>query len=512
MLKTLIDLVDKDEDLPERAHRLEWLEQFRTGRIYDNLKYEFHEEKVDDEYIPLASRRPSVRFGLPVIIVNDSTSLLFGEGHFPAVEFNDEDAVRKERAETAFADLIKASNLKEIMLDAAVRGSVGSIAVMFKVSESNRVFWEVMSTQFLTPEWDADEPDRLRLITEKYKVKGKRLMALGYAIAEEDKDASFWFQRRWTAEEEIWYLPWPVQSLLNENRKPRYAVEQKDEKRSVVHGLGFVPLVWIRNLPGGDKLDGACTFEKALSNSIEIDYQLSQAGRGLKYTSDPTLFLREPVASEGGNLIKGAANAMIAGEGSDAKLLEISGSGAAAVLEHVRALREFSLELCGGNRASPEKLSGAQSGRAMELMNQSLIWLADKLRTSYGENGLIALLRMVVAANKDRDLLIAGEAYAKGSFGEAEKVKLTLKWPPWYAPTAADHNQMATAIKTYRDAGVLSQETGVRFIQHDFDIEDVDEELKRINEEAEARAKQEQDAQLALVNAKRTASALSQAA
>ena len=66
-----------------------------------------------------------------------------------------------------------------------------------------------------------------------------------------------------------------------------------DEARSVQHGLGFVPMVWIRNLPGqsstGDAVDGACTFRAAIETQIEIEYQLSQAGRGLKYSSDPTL-------------------------------------------------------------------------------------------------------------------------------------------------------------------------------------------------------------------------------
>jgi hypothetical protein len=63
----------------------------------------------------------------------------------------------------------------------------------------------------------------------------------------------------------------------------------RDDDRSMSHRLGFVPMVWIRNLPGGRGVDGACTFRAAIETGIEIDYQLSQAGRGLKYSSDPTL-------------------------------------------------------------------------------------------------------------------------------------------------------------------------------------------------------------------------------
>jgi hypothetical protein len=58
-------------------------------------------------------------------------------------------------------------------------------------------------------------------------------------------------------------------------------------------------------------------------------------------------------------------------------------------MDWVKGLREIALEGAGGSRANADKLSAAQSGRAMELMNQALIWLADKLRISYGEGALL---------------------------------------------------------------------------------------------------------------------------
>ena len=162
-----------------------------------------------------------------------------------------------------------------------------------------------------------------------------------------------------------------------------------DTGRSVRHGLGFVPLVWIRNLPGGVAPDGACTFRSAVETGIEIDYQLSQAGRGLKYSSDPTLLIKEPAGLEG-ELVRGAGNALVVSEKGDARLLEIGGTAAGAVLDYVRVLRDLALEGVHGNRADPSRLGAPQSGRALELMNQGLVWLADNLRVSYGEGGLAA--------------------------------------------------------------------------------------------------------------------------
>jgi len=72
---------------------------------------------------------------------------------------------------------------------------------------------------------------------------------------------------------------------------------------------------------------------------VEIDYQLSQVGRGLKYSSDPTLLLKDPALPDG-EIIKGAGNALIVSEKGDARLLEIGGTACAAVIDYVRTLRK----------------------------------------------------------------------------------------------------------------------------------------------------------------------------
>lgn len=511
MLETLKKLVKKDDDLPERAYTLEWREQFRTSKIYDNLDREFHEESTGprkSEYVPLCQRKPSVRFGLPKIIVNDSTALVFSEGHFPGIDIADE-IDGNNKIEQAITDLIKETSLREIMLDAAVRGSIGSIAIAFRVLKG-RVFWKVMPTRFLTPEWKADEPDALLKVTEKYKVKGRALRDRGYAIPEDKLDEEWWFKREWTEVSELWYKPWPVkrEEPGDVAKYPEGDIDTTSG-RTTHHHLGFVPIEWIKNLPGGDNdVDGAPTVvDEALCNSIEIDYQLSQGGRGLKYASDPTLVLKEAgidMGNSGEPIVRSAGNALMLGPTDDAKLLEINGTASAAVLAYVDKLRELSLELCGGSRASPEKLSAAQSGRAMELMNQNLIWLADKLRTSYGERALVNLLKMVIRANAKAELKIAGETYAAGRLGDPAKAKIALKWPPWYPPTMADLAQLAAAIDIFMKGGVIGQKTAVKQVAGDFDIEDVDEEIKQINKEADERSQREADAAAKIAAAKPT--------
>jgi hypothetical protein len=192
---------------------------------------------------------------------------------------------------------------------------------------------------------------------------------------------------------------------------------------------------------------------------------------------------------------KVAGDAIIVPTDGDAKLLEIGGDAAKAALEFARGLRELALEAVGGSRADSNKLSAATSGRAMEMMNQSLIWLADKLRISYGEGALLKLLKMIAAVSRHVTL--------KDSDGAALGVipanaKLSLKWPAWYAPTADDRQSDAVSLTTLVAGGILSAETALGAIAGEYDIEDVQAELTRIkSDKADALA-----AQTALIQAK----------
>jgi hypothetical protein len=444
---------------------MEVLSRVLEGRLYEVLPYAFADERgAGGEYIPLRRRRPAVRYPLARVVVDDAVSLVFSEGHFPTFECED------AAARVVMRDVVAEAGLNAVMLDAVLHGSVGSVAILMRVLRG-RVFFTAMKTLYLTPTWEAEVPDLLASVTERYKVRGSELLARGYEGVE--PSVEYWFMRRWDAEREVWFLPWAVHGGAVSGGP------QEDVARTVRHGLGFVPLVWIRNLPGGDGVDGACTFRPAIETMIEIDYQLSQAGRGLKYSSDPTLLIKEPAGIEG-DIVRGGGNALIVSEKGDAKLLEIGGTAAAAVIEYVRTLREFALETVHGNRASPEKLSGAQSGRALEMMNQGLIWLADNLRVSYGD-ALLRLARMVVRASNVFPLVVMGAEVAP-----IAQTRWTLKWPRWQMPGAEDRERDARTLSTLATAGQISRLTAVKSIADVYEIQDVEAEMQRISEEARA--------------------------
>lgn len=463
--KTLQATYPRDKDYPERTFRLSALKRVVDGTLYDTIENPFSLEKNGaDEYIPLAQRRPSAKTSFCRTVVNDSVSLLFSEGHFPSVECLD------ESTRDTLTTIIKESKLNEVMIDAATRGSVGSVAILMRIL-SARVFFNVLSTVFLTPDWDPQAPDTLLSVTERYKVRGDVLKESGYDIAEDDLKKEFWFHRIWDRIAENWYLP---QSLEDAGKGIKPVL---DVARTTKHNFGFVPVVWVKNLPGGDEVDGEPTFPiAAIDTQIEADYLLSQGGRGLKYSADPTLHIKEPAFGDQAQMVRGGANAIVTSSEGDAKLLEINGTAATAVMEWVRGLREIALEGMGGNRANADKLSAAQSGRAMELMNQSLIWLADKLRISYGEGALLSLLNMVVAASKKIDLKDKKGA-ALPEFSDED---ISLRWPQWYAPTYADKQTQAQTLDVLRLSGLLSQETAIKSLASSYDIDDPADEIAKI--------------------------------
>lgn len=143
MFETICDLLPSNSDYPPRARKLDILRRVLDGTLYDALPYQFHEERgAGGEYIPLRSRRPSVRYALCRLVVENSISLLFSEGHFPTIDCED----RQLRAK--LADLVKETRLNQIMTEAAIRGSVGSVAILMQVLRG-RIFFSVLDTTYL---------------------------------------------------------------------------------------------------------------------------------------------------------------------------------------------------------------------------------------------------------------------------------------------------------------------------------------------------------------------------
>src|SRR6202034_1795289 len=109
--------------------------------------------------------------------------LLFSEGHFPTIDSSDS-SVR-----SVFANIMKETRLNLVMIQAAMTGATGSVALLLRVLQG-RIFVDVLETIYLTPTWDPEEPDTLARVDERYKVSGRDLATNGYTI--DDADGQYW--------------------------------------------------------------------------------------------------------------------------------------------------------------------------------------------------------------------------------------------------------------------------------------------------------------------------------
>lgn len=458
-----------DPDWSLRQQRLHIFHLFKDGRIYDNLpSWDQEYQGNGGSFIRMRNRRPSVIYKIPKIIVNESVSMLFGEAHFPVPRCED------EKTQEFLTYITKCAKIKYKMLEAARIGSLGSVCVILKVLD-RKFHLDVRNTITMTPSFAIMDPDRLIKIEDKRKVQGSTLISHGYTgIADEDKKKWFFLMMELTENEEIHYKPYLATQDDEEDFKPA-----RDDERTMRHDLGFVPAVWIKNTSTDTHIDGHCTFSDVLDICVEIDYQLSQLGRLLKYNSDPTLVIKDVAKLEGQELIKGIG-ALEIGKDGDAFLLEMSNGATAAVIEYVRQLREFALEVIRGNRANPDKMSAIHSGKALQMLNSPLVSLVDELRLTYGDYGLIKIYEMMIAICHAGKHELDLRGYEPGN---AEEGEITLDWGEWYPPTPQDNLQQAQSLATLTNPAkpLVSVKTAVETIADQYNIENIDNELQEIS-------------------------------
>lgn len=465
----------KVPSLPGRCQRLLNLASVLDGTMYNWIKAPFSEERNDaNEYVPLSQRRPSVRTHLIKTVMEDCTSLLFGDGHFPTVTAQD------TKTQQVLGDFIRCAGIESVMIQAAQRAWLGSVALLVELQNHKPVV-RVMDTAYLTPVWNRST-GALDSVTELYKTRGADLKAIGFDIPAENAAIEYWWQRRWDTDRCVVYTP----------SYDGFPTEE-DASRTTLHGLGFVPIVWVRTNDcsgASDYPDGPCLFECAIDNQIEVDYTLSQSGRGLKYSADPALVIKSdpniipqdpgvPMkagGSGGAQRVGGAASTLDIGPQGDAKLLEINGTASSAMIKYAESIRAVILEQMHGNRVDANKLSAAQSGRAMEMMSLGLIWMAGRLREPLGNGGLLALLRMVCDIS-----LMAPKLTVDGKdVGALDADGLGLLWPKWFEPTPQEVLSEAQGLVTAVDGGLISNETACAVFCSRLGLEDATEEWVRV--------------------------------
>lgn len=496
MFEIIKALIKRDPDYPDRYYNLLLYQCILDGTLYDCFPHQYHQEYIGEgsmaTYVPETKRAPCINTGLNLMrsVVEQSVGFLFGEDRFPTFLIDDEATKDWVNA------IVKDTHLVRVMQNAVTKGSIGSVAIHVKVLQ-DRIFLVVHETIFLTPSYDPKQPDLLVLVAEKKKVLGRDLRLAGYAIGDEDLKNWYWFEREWTADEEIWYQPYKVVSQFERDQP----VRRRDPSRSVDHNLGFVPFVWITNLTGAggeNDVDGRCTFEPAIENCVQIDYALSRADRALKYNADPlTVFkLRNP--DQVADFVRTSGNAIVVGVEGDAKILEVSGDAAHAILDTVEELKDEAMQAIHGSRADPDKLAVSQSSVAQRMLYLPMVQLASHLRISYVDCGLLPLLKMLMKIASTMPIKVRGKIMPAPD----PMQEITCSFPDWFPATPFDQQQVAQTMLTLVQGGILSKRTALHNLRKYFDFGPIDDEMAQIKAERDEDAQRDTDAQIAVVQAK----------
>jgi len=410
-----------------RWRQLELYDLLLDGKFYDKLPHHFYEEEDrQGRAIPLMTRRPSVQYRLPRYVARWAARKLFAGRHAPKIRAKDDAAALTARS------IASAANLWSKMFDAAYRGSVGSVAVTFRI-DGDKCGLKVWRSVLCSPAFD--DFGELVNLRVHYVTSGAVLVAAGIPV--DDPNQEYWFIRDYGQEQEITYAP-PRKVDWN----PLKGVDGLAPALETKHGLGFVPGIWIANPGASAGPDGPALWEDAIPNTIEIDYLLSQAARGARYNCAPQLVTTGQILNLGENtLVRGPQTYLafdaarkdqqgnVLGEGG-AKLLEMDGGGMKAALEAADRLKHLALEQIGAIQKEPSELPAPLSGRAMEFLDEDAHDVVMQWRTTYGDGGALQLLRKILTAMD----------------AKIDPKSIWLQWPRIYQPTPDDMVKIVTAL------------------------------------------------------------------
>jgi hypothetical protein len=485
----------------QRMRALDVYESYYKCRQYEGRRYDWdgrmrgYDGDADIEpgwYVPLARRRPSVRFEAAKMIVRRYTALVFGQDRFPQLVIEgDTDAQDYVR------ELSTAARLKAKMQAARnLGGAMGLAALSFGfVKGKPRV--RVHNPKHVTVlEWE-----------DRYELRPKAVLeSWAYPATEWDsegrpKTVKRYFARYWDDQIETTWDP------ISEETARLGVWSSVVPSKTAVHGFGFCPVYLAQNLPDEEALDGESDYDGLLDTLDSINYLASATAKGTIANVDPTLVIKDDPGNKT-SVKKGSDNAIWSKAG--AEYLEIKGQAVQAAMTMLDREQQYILAVTGVVLADPKELAaGATSAAALRLIYMPMLVTADTLRDQYGVGLLVPLLQGMLQAARMIENRPAGAVYqtADGRLvqdkptvvlpprvdqegketprkpGTSENI--TLNWPPYFPNTWTDNK---LAIETIQLAAgnkaIASKRTAIENVAPILGIADVDAELEELEREA----------------------------
>jgi hypothetical protein len=444
---------DKDLDL---------LDQYYENRQYDNLP-EWDEAADMDEYIPIRKRKPRIIYALPKVLVDKVAAKLVGNSVFP--QFTIEDDPDATAFFKAVQDMV---GFKANIMEPTKRLlASGSVFVRFYLVEGSMQM-EWYNSKYCYPVFDGT--GELAQLDVKWVYEDQN-----------DKDQKGNPKKKWYR-----LSLTQISDILFDN--PEY-VEGAEPDFKVVeqndHNLGWVQGEWLRTGKDKFKYDGPSLYADIMDFCDEMNYSLSQTSQAVGYNQEPQLGLNGMDEDEIDKLIRSSQKAWNLGKDGKAAFIESSMEGVKEAEAQRIAGRNKMLDVARVVIHDPEKIVGqASSGKALEILHAPLVELIDELRLMIEPalKNLLIKMGMTLIAMERQGLETALEmpaGYVPSS------LNFSVLWPHLFPLTIEDLQKKVTAGAQAANAHILSRETITRWLAKDFGVEDIEEELKKIQGDVE---------------------------
>lgn len=440
-----------------RKELLDKYDAYYECRQYDHLLDWDQAAGSDDEYIAVRKRKPRIIFNLPKVLVDRVSAKLVGKSVYPTFNIEDDpdatDYLRfVQKAAEMQAKILPI--IKKMLLQ-------GSSLARFQVIDGDLQL-QCYNSKYCYPEMDA---------------KGELISVRIQYVYEDFNDRNSngdpkkkWFKLELNQQADV----------LFDN--PEYNPEQMPvftPVETVSHGLGYVQAEWFRTDEADT--DGPSIMADIFDMCDELNYGLSQSSQAVSYNHEPLLGLTSLDSDEAEKIVRSATKALNLGRDGKAAFVESNMKGVEAGNTLRDRVKGKIADVVRVVMLDPEKIVGsAQSAKAMEVLHGPLVELIDELRSPVEKCMKRLLLKMSMTLLQLRDQGFETEVVIPDGW-QPSSLDVSVTWPPIFPLTIEDLQKKVALATAASNASILSRETTMRWLAKDFGVEDVEEELKKIN-------------------------------
>jgi len=442
-----------------RKPELELYDSYYESRQYEKLADWDNVNEADGSYVPVRKRKPRMQYAFGKVLCARLASKLVGLRTFPSFTVDvDPDTTEYLRL------IIKTSRLKANIYEPTKRMlGCGSSLVRFSIVNGN---WKIQNflAKWCFPEFDT--VGNLEFVKIKYVYDD-----------EADRDAKNRPKKKWYRMD-----LGKFKDILYDN--PEYKADSDPHftiKSQADHDLGFVQAEWVKTGDKSNSIDGDSVLADIMDFIDELNYSLSQSSTAIQYNQDPQLTLQNMDEDEIDKLIRSSMKAWNLGREGQAAFLEAGMSGVEAADGFRDKVKLNIQDITRVVMLDPEKIVGsAQSAKAMEVLHGPMVELVEELRPQM-EKHLQNLVLKMAFTNLILDSRGGDTPVPIPPGYKPQSLDLNISWPPIFAPTMQDLQQKVAIAVSAASGNLISREAMTKWLAKDFDIESVEEEVMKID-------------------------------